>query len=390
MSAARRFAFVSPNYYPRVCGVGDHSARLGDELRRRGHEVVVFSREPVSRNPEAPELEARAIRGRLPTAIARGIADAIAEWRPTDVIIQYTAQMWDAWRFGSPAVVWLAAQARRAGATVTLIAHELFLVWQRRPDLLLSGLTQRLQMGGLLACCDHVFVTTETRVSQLATTCRLLGKRPPGVIRVGANALPVERAGRFGSIPPQAPRIGVFSTAAVGKRFDVVLDAFARIAAPFPAAELTLIGDLGPPDLPRVREIVEAVRRHPAANRIRMTGKLTLSEVAAQISALDVYLFPMSTGANTRSGTLPVALGSALPVVAVSGAETDAALFRDGENLLFARELSGPAFADATLRLLRDPTLAARIGSGARRLYDERLTWPRIADHLIQEIDPGR
>ena len=233
-AVARRFAIVAPNYYPRVCGVGDHSARLGSELARRGHEVVVFSREPVSRNPEAPDLEARAAPGRLPMVIARGIGDAIVASRPTDVLIQYTAQMWDAWRFGSPAVVWLARRARRAGAKVTLIAHELFVPWLGRPDLMLSALTQRVQMGALLKSCDHVLVTTETRAAQLSAACHLLGVPAPGVVRVGANALPVERRR-----PPRAtmdstnyaPRVGVFSTAAVGKRFDVVLEAFARIAS---------------------------------------------------------------------------------------------------------------------------------------------------------------
>src|SRR5215831_1894142 len=99
MPVMRRFAIVAPNYFPRVCGVGDHSARLGGELLRRGHEVLVLSRGPVERNPEAPAVDARGVRGRLPMAIARGIGDALAVWRPTDVILQYTAQMWDVWRF---------------------------------------------------------------------------------------------------------------------------------------------------------------------------------------------------------------------------------------------------------------------------------------------------
>jgi glycosyltransferase involved in cell wall biosynthesis len=203
----------------------------------------------------------------------------------------------------------------------------------------------------------------------------------PGVIRVGANALPVPRRPRAAGA--DGPRLGVFSTAAVGKRFDVVLDAFARVAREHAGAELILIGDLGPPERPRVREILESVRRHPASARIRMTGKLPLSDVAAEIAGLDAYLFPMSTGANTRSGTLPVALGAGLPVVAIHGPETDADLFRDGENVVLAAGLDAPAFAEATLRLLRDHALAARVAEGARRLYEQHLSWPRIADHLL-------
>lgn len=382
---SRSFVIVSPNFYPRVCGVGDHSARLGDELRRRGHQVAVLSRGPVEPNPVAPEVEAQAAAGQLPLVIARNAARAIAARRPTDVVVQYTAQMWDAWRFGSPAVPLLAASARRGGARVTLIAHEPFVPWARRPDLALAAATQRLHMAALLAAAHRSFVTTGTRVPYVEPLSRLVGAPAPGVIRVGANALPVERPARAPSPSPSGPRLGIFSTAATGKRFDVVLDAFAAVSAARPGAELVLIGDLGASHLPRVREIEQAVRRHPAAARIRTTGRLPLPGVAAEMAALDVYLFPMDTGANTRSGTLPVALGSGLPVIAVSGPETDAALFRDGDNVVLARALTGAAFAEAALRVLDDPALAARVAAGARRLYHEHLSWSTIADQVLAE-----
>jgi hypothetical protein len=65
----------------------------------------------------------------------------------------------------------------------------------------------------------------------------------------------------------------------------------------------------------------------------------------------------MQTGANTRSSTLPTALGSGVPVVAVDGRETDRALFCDGDNMLFARALDGAAFAEAALHM---PTLGRK------------------------------
>jgi glycosyltransferase involved in cell wall biosynthesis len=384
MSDLRRFAFVSPNFYPLVCGVGDHSARLADELLRRGFEARVFSHSPVERHPEAAAVEVYGAPGRLPTTIARGISRAIGAYRPTDVVLQYTSQMWDAWRFGSPALVWLAARLRQAGARITLIAHELYVPWRSRPDLALAALLQRLQFSALLKNADRIFVTTSTRALHLAPLCRLLKVAEPKVVRVGPNALPV------GHAPPLAsrafPQIGLFSTAAVGKRFDVVLDAFSRISSEFPTAELVLMGALGPPDQPRVAEIIKEVSNHPLRARIRMTGRLPLAEIAAEIAKLDLYLFPMDTGANTRSGTLPVALGSGVPIVAVRGADTDPSIFRPDENVVFADSLSGPAFAEAALKLLRNPVLLRRVGENGRRLYEEKMSWERIADRLLADI----
>ena len=116
-----------------------------------------------------------------------------------------------------------------------------------------------------------------------------------------------------------------------------------------------------------------------------MTGRLSLSEVAAETAGLDLYLFAMSTGATTRSSTLPSALGSGVPTVAVFGIETDLSLFRDGDNIVFAEAMTGPAFAAAALRLLKDPSALARVGEGGRRLYEDRLSWERIGDSLLDQ-----
>src|SRR5581483_836659 len=201
------------------------------------------------------------------------------------------------------------------------------------------------------------------------------------VLRIGPNALPVPR-----SVVPGRCRLGVFSTLASTKRFDVVLGAFEQVWRRRPDSELVLIGDLGSRDDPRTAGVHQAVERHPARARIRFTGKLPLPDIARELAELDVYLFPMTSGANTRSGTLAVALGCALPVVATSGSETDRQLFRDGENVAFARALTPEAFGQSALAILDDAALAERLSSGARRLYDRHLSWAVIGDELLAAL----
>jgi glycosyltransferase involved in cell wall biosynthesis len=167
-----------------------------------------------------------------------------------------------------------------------------------------------------------------------------------------------------------------------GKLFNTVLSAFTIIAAQVPEAELWLLGDM----LARQDRMTDAFRdslaRHPARERIHVPGKQSLGEIAQAIAGLNVFLFPMDSGANTRSSTLPVALGSGVPVVAVHGWETDP-IFEGDRNVVFARTLSGEALAEAALRLHNDPALAERVGAGGRRLYEEHLSWPRIVDALL-------
>ena len=170
------------------------------------------------------------------------------------------------------------------------------------------------------------------------------------------------------------------------KRFEVLLDCFERVRARRPEAELVILGDLGDRARPHVMKFHDAVLRHPGRDRIHLLGKQPLDDIAREMAALDVYLFPMMTGANTRSSTLPVALGTGLPVVAVKGVETDA-VFVDHENVLFADQLSGDSFAAAVLALAQPDGLAERISRGALALYDAHLRWDRIGDQLLNEID---
>jgi glycosyltransferase involved in cell wall biosynthesis len=381
MASSRRFALVSSNYYPQTCGVGDHSMRLAQELTRRGFASAVFARQPAEVNPDASEVPVVGVPGATPLLIARRLSRELDAFAPTDLILQYTPQMLNASRWGSPAAIWLAARERRRGARVVVIAHELFFDWIKRPDLFVAAALLRVQLTALKNIADHVFVTVKPRTDQVDRLPRLLGEDvATGVIRVGSGAAPVARRPSPGGL-----KIGTFSTLGRDKRFDVVLDAFAIVHAARPDAELVLLGDLGDRDDPRVRAFHEIVDAHPAKANIRVLGKQSLATIAEEVAKLDVYVFSMATGANTRSSTLPLALGAGLPIVAVRGIDTDD-LFRDGENVVFADSLTGRAFADAVLAIASDRALAERLARGASALYTEHLTWPRIVDRLLEQI----
>jgi glycosyltransferase involved in cell wall biosynthesis len=289
--------------------------------------------------------------------------------------------MLGAWRLGSAATFWLAAAARRQGMNVVLLAHELFLPWKKRPDLALGAAALRVQMAAMMKIAHHVLVTMDMRTEELAPLARVVRpEHPVGVVRVGSGAQPIPRRLRPGRL-----RLGMFSTLASTKRFDVLLDCFRIVQQRRPEAELLVLGDLGDAQDRRVRAFQEAAAAHPAASRIRLCGKQALADIAREVAELDVYLFTMTTGANTRSSTLPTALGTGLPVVAISSVETDD-IFVDGQNLLFADELSGEAFARAVLRIADDPALAARLSKGAQELYDRQFTWKTIVDRLLASI----
>lgn len=377
------FAIICPNFHPRTCGVGDNSLRLAREIVRAGHRAEIVTRPPATTHPEAPEIPVHApAPSRWPMAIAAQIRRIVAERRFSHVVLQYTPQMWGAGRFGSAALPWLARALRRDGADVTLVAHELFTPFLPRPDLILGAALHRAQIAVLAKQVHRTFVTTETRVEMLMPFWNAVGQAGrPGVFRIGACADAVARVRR-----PGRRRLGMFSTLATGKRFDVALGAFAQVWRRHPDSELVLIGDLGSRSDARVAAVFDAIQAHPARERIRATGRLSLAGLAAEMAELDVCLFPMDTGANTRSSTLPLALATGLPVVAIRGVDTDAHLFEDGRNILFASAMTAEAFGEAASRIIDDGQLEQRLSSGALRLHEEHLAWSRIARQLLAVI----
>lgn len=377
----KRFAIVAPNYHPRTCGVGDHSMRIAAELRRRQHDVMVFTRAPAQPDPEEPDVPVLGVDETWPTRISSAIAERIATGGFTDVILQYAPRMWDASRFGSAALPLFVSRMRRLALPIALVIHEPCPPWSMRPDLAASAALLRAQLVLVIRAARRHFITTESRRALLASIFSAAGAPPPRVLRVGPNATPVAPAWN-----PDGHRIGLFSTLAVGRRFDVVIDAFDEVSRTFPDAELVLLGDFGSPTSPAARAVSDRIARSPNAKRIQVTGRLSLGEIARIIATLNVYFFAQNTGANTRSSTLPIALGSGVPVVAIRGPETDA-LFADGENVLFADDLDGPSFARAALRIFADRALSDRLSAGGRRLHTDELSWPRVVDSLLAALD---
>ncbi len=355
--------------------------RLARELRRRGDDAVVFTHPPVEPNPEDPTVPVRATGGRHPLSIAAGLAGEIARGGFSHVIIQYTAQMWGANRFGSPALPLLAAYLASRGLQVVVVLHELATPWQARPDLALGAALMRIQLGGMLRAARWAFVTTDTRLEMAQRVARVAGSTAPlTVLRVSPNALPVSAVSASGRC-----RIGTFSTLAVGKSFEAVIGAFEQVANVHPEADLVLVGDLGPKETRRRRALEARIASSASAKRIHVTGKLPLREIAETVASFDLYLFSMETGANTRSGTLPLALGAGVPVIAVRGRETDA-LFQHGRNVYFADTLDADAFARAALELLANPRLSTQVAEGGRELYTRELSWQRTVDVFLEAL----
>jgi N-acetyl-alpha-D-glucosaminyl L-malate synthase BshA len=143
------------------------------------------------------------------------------------------------------------------------------------------------------------------------------------------------------------------------KDHHTLLRAFARVAGEVDDVDLLLVGD-GP-----LRQALEAlVTSLGLDQRVRFLG--VRKDVPDVLAAVD--LFALSSVSEAASITVLEAMATGTPVV-VTDVGGNPEMVRNGVDGLLTPRGDAPAFADAVLRLLADPNLAASMASeGAERV----------------------
>lgn len=146
---------------------------------------------------------------------------------------------------------------------------------------------------------------------------------------------------------------------------------YPRIQQQIPAVTLSITGSTHGVDLNGLR----------LDESVHLTGYV--DDIRLPVAGSAVCVVPLRQGGGTRLKILEaMALGT--PVVATSkGAEgLDVS---DGEHLLIADD---PAtFAEATLRLLRDAALRARLTANARALVEAKYDWAHIGAQFVELLE---
>lgn len=159
----------------------------------------------------------------------------------------------------------------------------------------------------------------------------------------------------------------------------------ARVRAVHPRATLTMGGQ----DKGMLAAVRAEAARLGVTDGVRLVGFLDAEGKRREAAAADVFL-------NTnRVDNTPVAVLEAgafgLPVVATAVGGVPR-LLRDGHDGLLVPDDDAPAMADAVLRLVREPALAAHLSANGRRLA-EGSAWPavRVAwERLLTGLAAGR
>lgn len=300
----------------------------------------------------------------LHEALRRSGADELA--------LQYNPFSYGHWGVAPGLLAELIA-ARRRGALrrLVLVVHEPFVVM---PGLryTLMGAVQRRQLGALMRLADAVLATSE---EWLAVLAGVNPRKRVVVLPVGSN-MPdrrAERAAARAALGASRETL-VISTFGMARPQQLLGHVAAVVAAALDDGHRIVFVSLG--DAPD-----ELLLRHSRL-RVVCPGAQEAGDLARLLAASDLFLAPYADGVSTRRTTLMAALQHGLCVVTTDGEERRRSL---PESALVLVPVSDPvAFAGVSRALAGDATARRRWGLGARELYEQRYSWPAIAERFVQ------
>ncbi len=225
---------------------------------------------------------------------------------------------------------------------------------------------------------DHVFVQSEQMLLDMAGYGVSPERMTPVPMGVSARMEQWVDSHRVAVVPGRFVYLGTLASV---RRLEMLVDAFALVAAQFPQAELLFVGD---GDLPQERQNLQAyVERLGLTQRVRFTGFIPMEEAWHLAASAAVCLSPFYPAQVLRS-TSPTKLVEYLalgrPVVCNDHPEQSRIMAECGAGLCV--EWSASAFAGAMLQLARDPEDAERRGQLGPAWVRAHRTYPIIAQRV--------
>lgn len=223
---------------------------------------------------------------------------------------------------------------------------------------------------------DHIIVQSEQMKRDVAAA----GVDPEKVTAVPMGFIP-EDFSRIETVTdlPDAPIVAYIGTLLQTRKLDFLVRVMARVLEQVPDAMLLMVG---PEELPGDQRVLrEEARRLGIEDRLILTGRVERPRALGYAAAADVCVSPFypTPILNSTSPTKLVeymALGKA--VVANDHPEQKLVIEESGAGHCVPYDEA--AFADAIVRLLRDPESARRMGCRGREYVHDHRAYPVIAD----------
>lgn len=266
------------------------------------------------------------------------------------------------------------ARAREVGRSKGLIVW--LANWSR------AFLARHVYYGFLVHRVDHLFVQSEAMLHMLQRRSGLPAERMTAVpMGVEAGWLGRDRKALAGERPTvlEGRRVLAYvGTLARSRQPEFLLRVLERVRESEPAALLLLIGDA--PSADERTWLREQIAASPAADAVHLTGWLAPEAGQRWLAHAELGYSPIPRGPLFDVGSPTKAMeymAQGVPCVANDNPDQRLALEQSGAGFCVPMEVE--AFAQASLRILRDADLASRLGEGGPPWIARHRSYPVLA-----------
>jgi len=238
----------------------------------------------------------------------------------------------------------------------------------------------------LLPAADHVFVQSEQMRQEVAAHGIPLEKMTPVPMGVSASLCTAADLSKQRTlIPGGVPSLIYLGALNKVRRMDFLIRAFALVTAAIPDARLYIVGRGDHPSDEAI--LAREVARLHLESSVFFVGQLPQQEALryaqeADICVSPLYPTPVLRVASPTKLVEYMAMGKA--VVANDHPEQKRIIDASGAGYSVAYDER--AFADAAIKLLRNPDLARLMGERGRRFVLEHRAYKVIADELEEKL----
>ncbi len=361
---------LSPDFPPKLGGVGDHSALLAGELAERGHEVHVWT-SSADAESHTPGISVHRLPDFLSTGrrlLDRGLQEFAA---PRTLFVQYTPQLYGLTGLNLPFVNWLLRRRYRHHDDVRVNFHEVAFPWVPRPlKHNLIAATNRVMAAGLIQAANRIYLSTPAWEQPLV---RLGARRDTMTWLPIMSNIPVVALSnpRPHNAPPVVGHFGTY-----GGFLAPLLQSSLKEIMQSTDSRIRLIGSGGDAF---ARDFSSA---HPQwAGRLDAPGQQSAAAISAAIQTCDVMIQPYVDGLNARRGSALAALAHGAAVVTNVGANTES-FWQTADPPPLALVPVEKVAAEA-VALLTDDARRRKMSECARRFYNSTFSTQARMDCLL-------
>lgn len=375
-----KIVFLTPNFPPTICGVGDHTERLALEMMEKGIEIhVICSADQTPTPSDSPLLTVHPVVKSWNTEGVTSIVNVVKTIQPDWFITQYVPHSYHP-KGLSYILLLLYRQLRQSKTPILTIFHEVKI----RPEKAFKTRLMSYLQGVIAHKLSNMSAKVVTSIDFYDHNLTNISSDKKTIIPIGSNILPIDVSDFTKQNLKNKCKINADAkiVCTFGNRdISSFLPIFDSLSTDYPNLIWLICGKNNTPPLV-----------WPSRSYLRYVGPMSADDIYRYLSLGDMFFLPDYLSENgeggtcNKSGSLACGLSLNIPIIGTKG-DMNNQLLRDKENILLVDINDKNAVINAFKACFESPNFSQKLGDNARDLYDKQLIWKGLADRFLHIMD---